>query len=560
MGINQTIRNLSRLSEIIQVLIKYGFENFIGQTQLKKLIPESQQRKWKRGANKALDLNGFERIRMAAEELGPTFIKFAQVLSNRPDLLPDELISEFQKLQDQVPPFKLAQAKKIIELETKHKIDELFDEFTDEPIGAASIGQVYKAKLKTGEAVAIKVQRPGIENKVKTDIEILKEIVVRGDSVFERYGIANLIDLVEAFESTMLREMDYTNEAKNIEQFSNFYREVPNLVIPKLFKEYCTTKILVQDFCAGCKISDVEQIKAWGLNPMQVAETGIDLYLSQIFEHGFFHADPHPGNVLSQPDGKICLIDYGMVGKLMKKDKFAFAGVFIAMAQNNPRGMAMNIRRLAIDDDIKDSRKFEYQLNELIEDFAHLSVAESSMAELGTRLQQIVYEHKMKMPGSIFLILRALAILEGIGKTLAPEFDVYQFIKPYGKKLITEQYSLENIAEEIYYRGTNIASLANRLPIDIKDIMRLTRKGRLSLNIEHAATESFFRTLNRLTNRIMVALIVVALIIGGSLALLADLENMPYFLGMPLITWLAYLGAGFLCTIIFANAMRGPKM
>jgi len=560
MGINQTIRNLGRLREIIQVLIKYGFENFIAQTQLKKFVPESQKVKWKHGNSIALDLNRFERIRMAAEELGPTFIKFAQVLSNRPDLLPDELIAEFQKLQDQVPPFKLEQAKKIIEKETKTSLEDLLDEFIETPIGAASIGQVYKGTLKTGEVVAIKVQRPGIEKKVSTDLEILKEVVIRGESFFERNGLTNLLDLVEAFESTMLKEMDYSHEAKNIEQFSNFYRDVPNLIIPKLYKQYCTKKILVQEFCAGCKISDVEQIKAWGLDPMQVAETGIDLYLSQIFEHGFFHADPHPGNVLIQPDGKICLIDYGMVGKLMKKDKYAFAGVFIAMAQNNPRGMAMNIRRLAVDDDIKDSRKFEYQLNELIEDFAHLNVAESSMADLGTRLQQIVYEHKMKMPGSIFLILRALAILEGIGKTLAPDFDVYQFIKPYGRKLITEQYSLENIAEEVLYRGGNMVSLANRLPIDLKDILRMTRKGRLSLNIEHAATEPFFKTLNRLTNRIMVALIVVALIIGGSLTLLADLEGMPRFLGMPLITWLAYLGAGFLCSIIFANAMRGPKL
>ncbi len=560
MGINQTIRNLNRVREIAQILIKYGFEEVIVQTQLKRLIPESQRLKWKHGETQVLEMNRWERVRLAAEELGPTFIKLAQVLSNRPDLLPKDLITELAKLQSEVPTFPVEQARSIIEAETKQKIEDLFEYFNDEPIGSASIGQVYKATIKDGYDVVVKVQRPGIEKKIKTDLEIIKEIVYRGEGLFENYGLTNLMDLVEAFEASMIRELDYSNEARNIDQFRTYYKNKANLIVPKVYKDLSTTKVLVIEYCRGCKISDIEQIKEWGLDPEDVAEAGFDIYLSQIFENGYFHADPHPGNVLVRPDGKICLIDYGMVGKLMKKDKYAFAGIFIAMAQKDPRGMAMNLRRLAVDDDIKDSQLLELQLHELIQDYAYLNVAESSIAEMGTRLQQIVYEHKLKMPGSIFLILRALAILEGVGKTLAPNFDVYEFIKPYGAKLITEQYSVENISEELFYRGSNLISFLNRLPLDVKDIMRLTRKGKLKFEIEHKQTENFFYTLNRLTNRIMVSIVVVALIIGGSLSLLADLSHMWSFLGLPLITWLFFLGAGTLSFFLFFSAVRGPKI
>ena len=412
MPFNQTIRNLNRTREILGILIKYGFEDIITNSTLRNLVTESTRISWLRQDKPVFEYTRYERIRMCAEELGPTFVKLAQVLSNRPDIIPDALVREFEKLQDRVPPFPFEEAKAIIERETGKNLEDIFEEFSEKPMASASIGQVHRARLKTGELVVVKVQRPDVAEIISQDLAVIKETVKRADRYLKKQGVLNADEVVKVFERSMQKELDYNNEARNIERFRATYKHRTDFYVPKPYREFSSEKVLILEFVEGCKITDVRQLKEWGISPVKVVEQGMDIYLSQIFEYGYFHGDPHPGNVLVDKNGRIILLDFGMVGQLMKKDKYAFAGIFIAMSRHNAQEMAVQMRKLAVEDNIVDMRQFIYDLNDLIEDYASLDVSESSIQDVITRLQKIMFDYKITVPGGGFIIFRAFAILE----------------------------------------------------------------------------------------------------------------------------------------------------
>ncbi|GIV33866.1 MAG: ubiquinone biosynthesis protein UbiB [Chitinophagales bacterium] len=557
---NQTFRNINRTREIIAVLIKYGFEDIIANSTLRNFVPERMRLSWIRQDKPALEYTRYERIRMVAEELGPTFIKLAQVLSNRPDMLPEALIKELEKLQDNVPPFPYEQVREIIHTEMGGELEEFFENFSQKPIASASIGQVHLASLKNGQKVVVKVQRPDVRETVDQDISIIKEIVSRTERYLQRQGIINAMDVVLAFERSMHKEMDYRNEARNIERCRQLYQNYKNFYIPKAFREYSTDKVLVIEFTDGCKISDVQQMRAWGLDPAKVAENGMSIYLTMIFEHGFFHADPHPGNVFVRQDGVIALIDFGMVGQLTTQDKFNFAGIFISFAKQDARQMAMYMRRLSLEDQITDDRQFEYDLNDLIDDFATLDVSESNIADMISRLQKIMYDYKMRFPGGVFLIFRAFAILEGIGKQLHPHFNTYEFIKPYGAKLLRERLKPKYLLSELDYRISAITSFLNTFPGEIREIVTKTNRGKLHFEIEHQGYGYLLKKLDSITNRIAITLIIVALIIGSSIIMLADLP--PQLIspsGYPYMSLIGLFSAAGLFILLAYAILRRRK-
>lgn len=560
MGFNQTFRHIGRTREIIAVLVKYGFEDIIANSTMRAFVPERMRISWMRQERPALEYTRAERIRMVAEELGPTFIKLAQVLSNRPDMLPESLIKELEKLQDNVPPFSYEKVREIIRQELGGEIEDFFDEFDEKTLASASIGQVHQARLKNGQKVVVKVQRPGVREIVEQDIAIIKEAVMRTERYLQRQGIINAMDVVLAFERTMSKEMDYIHEARNIDRFRQTYKDYKNFYIPKAYRQYTTSKVLVIEFTGGCKISDVMQLRAWGLDPAKVAENGMRIYLTMIFEHGFFHADPHPGNVFVRQDGVIALIDFGMSGQLMPKDKFNFAGIFISFAKQDARQMAMYMRRLSLEDQITDERQFEYDLNDLIEDFASLNVRESNIADMLSRLQKIMYDYKMRVPGSVFLIFRAFAILEGLGKQLHPNFNTYEFIKPYGAKLLREQLKPKNLYSELSHRASSITSFINNFPVEVKEIISKTSKGRLHFEVEHQGYGYLLKKMDSVTNRIAITMIIVALIIGSSIIMLADLpESAKSPEGYPYLSLTGFFTATGLFALLVYSIIRRRK-
>ena len=546
-----TISNLGRIRQVAEVLLRYGFEDVVTSTPLRRLVSQARRLSWQRADRQVFETTRWERVRLIIEELGPTFIKLAQALSNRADLLPEALIDEFEKLQSNVPPFDTAVARRIIEEELGRPISEVFSEFDDVTLGSASIGQVHRARLLTGEEVVVKVQRPGVREKVRSDLALLHELVRLTAGFLQKQGLANPQDIVDAFERSMSKELDYTAEARSMEQFRKLYADHTAFYIPRPFRELSTARILVIEFVSGCKITDKAQLLAWNLDPATVAENGMDIYLTQIFEFGVFHADPHPGNVLVRPDGTVVLIDFGMVGRLTKQQKYAFAGVFIGMARQDARSMALNFRRLALTAEIPDMRAFESDLSQLIEDFATLDVQEMSMNDLADALQTVIYTYKLQVPGAVFLILRALVILEGIGKVLHPNFNTFEFVRPYGAKIIREQYSRENLLSEAEYTGTQLLALLQTLPADVRQIVRKISKGELRLKFELVGYTTLLRKADQLVSRTILALLGVGGLIFSGLTLLGRYSPaMPYRRGVPEITWWSLGATGFVLLIL----------
>ena len=546
-----TLSNLARIRQVAEVLLRYGFEDVVTTTPLRRLVSARRRLRWQRDERQVFDTTRWERIRLIIEELGPTFIKLAQALSNRADLLPETLIDEFEKLQSNVPPFPVAEARAIITQELGQDIEQVFSEFDDVPLGSASIGQVHRARLRTGEEVVVKVQRPGVQEKVRSDLALLHELVRLTSGFLSKHGLANPQDVVDAFERSMTKELDYTSEARSMDQFRKLYDNYKTFYIPKPYREFSTAKILVIEYVEGCKISDKAQLLAWNLDPAKIAETGMDIYLTQIFEFGILHADQHPGNVLVRPDGSIILIDFGMVGKLTKQQKYAFAGVFIGMAQQDARSMALNFRRLALTADIPDMRAFEADLNQLIEDFTVLDVKEMSMSDLADRLQTVIYDYKLQVPGAIFLILRALVILEGIGKVLHPSFNTFEFVAPYGRRIIAEQYSKENILGEAQYTGQQFLALLQTLPADVRQIVRKISKGELRVKVELSGYTTLLRKADQLVSRTILALLTLGMLVFAGLSLLGHYSaQMPYYRGLPVITWYSLAGTAFLVLLL----------
>lgn len=558
MQIKRTIQNIRRMRELVGVLFKYGFEDVVTHTQLRRFVSRKRRIKWTRRGKPVFEYSRFERIRMAAEELGPTFVKLCQVLSNRPDIIPDGLIAEFEKLQSNVPPFPTKKAIATIEKETGKNISEIFSFFEETPLGSASIGQVHRARLVSGEEVVVKIQRPGVRKQIESDLQIIKDIVSFGDNYFKKQGVLNAMDIVESFEKIMQKELLYLTEARAMEQFRNFYKDNYSFYVPKPYKELSTEKVLVIEFVSGCKITNVTQLREWGLEPTEIAEAGMDVYLTQIFEFGYFHADPHPGNIIIQENGRIVLIDFGMVGKMMDQDKYAFAGVFIAMANSDAKQMAIQLRALSIEHDIRDMRRLELDLNDIIEDFAYLDVDESSIADISNRLQSIMYKNKMVVPGGVFLIFRALAILEGIGKTIHPHFNTMEKVKPFGRKLIVEQYSAKNLWKEFTFRGQSFYSFLSSFPYELKGILRKLRKGELKIEVEDPGRKTLLDKLDAVGNRLSLSLVTSALVMAAAIIMTAD-PGYGKGEGIPKVSILLFVMASILGFFLLVSMFRSGK-
>lgn len=564
MLLDGTFKHLGRTRQIIKVLVKYGFEDIVFHSFLQNIVPRRMLLSWTRENRIVSATTRWERIRMAAEEAGPSAIKIAQIMSNRSDIIPEELIVELKKLQSEVKTFPFSVARKILDEELPRPYDEIFEEFNEVPIGSASIGQVYKAKLRTGEEVVVKLRRPGVGKLLVQDLEIAKSILPHAKGVIEQNGLTYeaVEDSLLEIEKSTVKELDYLNEARNIENFRKFYRKRKDFYVPRAYREYSTEKLLIIEFADGCKITDQKQLEEWSIDAKKVAERGMDIYLTQIFEFGYFHADPHPGNIIIQKDGRICLIDFGMVGKLMQRDKMSFAQVFVAMAQGDSKKMALNLRKLCISHDIENVRMLEYDLQEIIEEYTTLDVAESKIEDLILSLQGVMRDYNMRVPGSVTLIFRALGLLEGIGKQIHPEFNINQFVQPYGFKLLKEEYSMTNLAKEGLTRFDEISALLNSIPVEVRSILKKTRQGKLNVQIEHKGYDPLLRKMDRVVNRFILTFIIFTLVLSSSiLATIPMSENyMAGVIGLPIISVIGYAFSIFLGTILLFAVLRTRKL
>lgn len=548
MFFNKTVRNINRISEVINILVKYSFEDIVANTALRNFVSAKKQVTGMAGEKRFFEYTRWERIKMVIEELGTTAIKLAQFLSNRPDILPEELITEFKKLQSNVSPYSSKKAIEIIEREINRPIDSIFSYFDHYTIGSASIGQVHRAKLRTGEDVVVKVQRPGAEKRVKTDLILLREFVKLTENYFKDYGILNPLEIVDTFEESMLKELDYHTETRNTLQFKSLYHNVKFLKVPKPYREYSSSKVLVLEFISGCTITDLKQLSDWGLDRKTIARRGLHIYLTQIFKFGLFHADPHPGNIMVFPNGIISLIDYGMIGKLTKKQRYYFTGILFSLVQMDSKRMAEYFRKLSNNREILNMSDFENDLQELIDDFVVFDVEHLGMRMMVIRLQRIIYKHKLQVSGSIFLLLRALAILEGVGRVLDPDIEVLDLIKPYVKKIIKEQYSATKIKSDIRFAGSQLATLLYEAPLELSYILKKIRTGEIHANFTIQGYEFLLRRIDTSVNKIVFSIIIAALLLASSVIFIAQPDEMLTILGFPVASIIGF-GIAFIIAI-----------
>lgn len=531
------MQQTKRWAQIISILVKYGFTDWVRRLKIETGKPE----------NRIADVQEEEvwkRLRLAMEELGPTFIKFGQMLSNRPDLLPQELIFELEQLQDSVPPVSTEEIKAVIQEDFDKPAEEIFNDFNDTPYAAASIAQVHLAKLGDGRPVAVKIQRPGIRLIVDSDIEILRKLGRLMEDYTEEFELIHPLALVEEFNRVIHEELDFAREAMNMKQFSHNFKNEERIIIPKVYKSLSTARVLTMNFYTGYKVTEVEEMRKAGIDTRIVADTGSELFFQQLFDHGFYHADPHPGNMLILENNRICYLDFGMTGRITPSDRELLGNIFISIAQKDVVRMLRTLRIFAPDHKIENERKLEYQLQELMDRYTMQNLQEVNMNDLTARFRIIVLEHKLNIPADFFLLLRSLAILEGTARKLDPNYNVVNKMQPYLIRLYKKKLNPEALAKDAGFTALDLLATLRDLPYDLKEIFRKIREGTLMVEFQHMGLESMMHTMISVSNKLSAAIIVAAIIVGSSILVFADIP--PRWNEVPVFGIIGYFLAGII--------------
>jgi len=416
--IGRTYRHLTRYRQILGVFFKYGFGDIIERLKIDQYIEVGLQMIAKDRRPRVERLAGAQRLRMAIEELGPTYIKLGQIISTRPDLIPPDVLSELAKLQDHVPPRDYHAIRQVFEDEFGQYPEELFQSFSETPFASASIGQVYQARLKDGERVAVKVQRPGINKTIEIDLEIMLHLATLMESHIEEMVLYQPVKIVDEFAKSLEKEIDYTIEASNMERIAQLFLDDPTLYIPKVFRNLTTSQIITMEFVEGIKVSDLQSLSDMGFDRKRITQRGTDICLTQIFYHGFFHADPHPGNIFVLPQNVICLIDFGMVGSVDRQTREDFVDLIENVVNKDEDGTTRVLLKLALWDDEPDLRILRKDVSEFINEYLYKPLKDINLSKILSHLLELTSRNQLRIPPDLFLMMKALGTLEGVAAQL----------------------------------------------------------------------------------------------------------------------------------------------
>lgn len=550
-----TFKHLRRYKQVLQVLMKHGLDDMLAHSSLQKLLPKIRFHRKIKGEISKVSYSRYERIRMALEELGPTYVKFGQILANRPDILPEELINELKKLQDAVPGFAFSDVKEIIENDLNGSLENLFLSFNEKPIASASIAQVHRAVLHTGEEVVVKVQRPDIEEIIEEDLRILADLAEIAEHNFPQIARFEPIELVKSLNKSMSRELNFLLEAYNINHFQHLFKTDSLVYVPKVYSKFSTRRVICMEYIQGVKVDQVQQLREMNVDLHGLAEKGLYLYFQQIFKFGFFHADPHPGNVLVLQDHRICLIDFGMVGVMNRKDKEAFKDFIIGIAKGDLRNLTEAIESLTKGKRISSKEELEYDMAILIEEFPPETIDERNMSEIVDRLQKIIYKHKLSFSNDFFLLLRTLVILDGISRQLDPKFNTLERIRSHSMRLFEEGFEPKNLVKAALHEIVEIWDFVKVLPKDFKSIINRIKDGKVKL--EFLGLNQLMHTLDVVSNRIAAAIILASMILGSSLVVLSHIP--PLWNGIPIIGLVGIIISGVLASFMLITIFRNGK-
>jgi ubiquinone biosynthesis protein len=481
---------------------------------------------------------------MAIEELGPAYIKLGQAFSTRSDLIPPDFVEELSKLQDHIPSCPFHEIQKIIEKELNSTTGESFAFFEKIAMASASIGQVHKAILKNGQSVAVKVQRPGIQKTIEIDLEIMLHLATLIEEHIEELALHSPIKIIEEFARRIEKEIDYTIEADNMDRFAHQFSNEPTIYTPILFRELTTKRVLTMEFVKGIKVSEVERLEAAGLDRKIINDRGADLFLQQIFEHGFFHADPHPGNIFILPNHVICLLDFGMVGSIDKKTRENFVDLIDSVVRRDESGATRVLLKLTLWEEEPDIRMLERELAEFMAHHLYKPLKDVGIAKLLQDLLEISFRHRLRIPPDIFLMMKAFSTVEGIARMLDPNFDMVAKTAPFVRKIMIERLSPTRLVKRLFSAASELLNFIHQFPEDTLEITRLIRQRKLVVNMKHQGFEKMLETWDRIGNRISFSLIVAALIIGSALIVIS--RTPPLFHGISLIGLILFFAAAIM--------------
>lgn len=553
MSLQTRVNYINRYREIAMQFSKSGLGFLIEEIGLDRVISLPKRILMRQQNNDVLEKTYAERIRIFIEEMGTTFIKLGQIASTRADLLPPDLIKELEKLQSHVAPFPAAEARRLIEESLEAPIDKLFMIFDDEPVGSASIGQVHRAMLHTGEDVAVKVQRPNIEKTVRTDLEILRHLAVLAESNLEWARNYQVTDMIEEFSDALINELDYTIEARNVERIGKTHKNDANIKIPEIYWEYSTKNVMTMDFIKGIPVNHFDKLDEMNINRSELADTLAKAIFQQIFEEGYFHGDPHPGNVSVLEDGTLVFLDFGMIGRLTSDLKNNFGSLLISLMRKDSSGIVKAIVKMGVVPSDVSMRDLNREAEIMRDKYYDVPLAKLNFSEAVNDLFGISNKYKIKLPQDFTILAKTLLTLESVVSQLDPDFSIMDVAEPFGKALMLERYNPKNL---LNFQIDEVQQLANELR-EVTENVHTFSKGlknqNLPIEIDVKGRSQFSKHLDRVINRlsfsivllafsiVMVGLIVGSAILGeGSIIFRIPIIEIAAIFAMGMFAWLLW--------------------
>ncbi len=529
----------------------YGFKDIIAVTPILKLVKNPIQKfnvKYK-----GVDLRSYtrgQRIRMACEELGTTFVKLGQILSNRSDILPKDIIEELKKLQNNVKPFDEKEAVAIVEQELQKPINEAFQSFDTTPKASASISQVHIAVLKTGEKVAIKIKRPNIEENILNDIEIITWLSSILEKYNEEFALIRPEKLIKAFKNQLLQELDFNFEKNNTIKFQKFFKNNKNIKIAKIYEEYSTKNILTMEYIEGIKISDISPDDT-KYDRKKLVSIGVDCVLEQIFKLGFFHADPHPGNLMALDNNVLCFLDFGMIGFIPPTSKEAFSSLIMSINNADYINLSKAVLDLCDHSEIQNMEDFNMAIFMLINKYIDMPLENINIEDIFNELISIIREFRLMLSGNIMLLIKSLIVLEGVGRDLDKDLKLVEHIKPFAFKYVKEQLKPDNLLKQSRNLINDYFHVLKNVPSDLGEVISLMKKGNIRIQLEHKKLDTLANTLDSLGDRLSYSIVLASLIISSGLIIATKMP--PLIHGISLVGLVGFLLSGIMGFIMIIS-------
>ncbi|PRD56292.1 ABC1 kinase family protein [Sphingobacterium gobiense] len=546
------IYKFKRIGYILQVLSKHGLEEVVSRSNIDRIIPDSFLL-WNTHTRRIFEDNFNVRVRAAIEELGPTFIKLGQLLSNRADIVPRDLRQELVKLQDEVP-------TDIIDIKAKLQeafdinVDEHFEHIDEIPIAAASIAQVYRAVLKDGTVVVLKVRRKGISDIVHADLDFIQDLVKLLRDKYEVIQKINLYEVVQSFANSLLNELSFTNELNSIERFRRNFNGNHTIYVPKTYRAYSNDEILCMEYVEGIKVNDISGLHSYGISPGTILQNCLDLYLEQILQHGFFHADPHPGNVFVNKQGQVVFIDFGSMGFMIPRDRDIIEAMVINFLMNDAKDLIRNVKKLAVVHHIEDERQLERDAFEIFQMIEENALDDIDIAVMFRKLNKILQYNSILLPDFVYVLLRGISLLEGTGRQLDAQLNIPQSIKPFATKIAKEKTSADYLKKQLLEKGKFIKEVLTEVPQDLITLLEKAKSDKLTLNHKIQDFDRMQLIFHRIGNKFLLSILAMTFGVGASI--LAHGRVGYILLGVPILSWLGFIASFVLSTILIIYLLR----